>query len=130
MATWSSLMTYIRSNYKISEEGEGYCRLVFRVGRERAQSVVLAHLTLEDGMGDWVEIQSPVGPAADLPLLNVLQDAGGLNVGGLTVVANVVVLKHSVPLAHMDVNEFEYPMRLVRSSADHLERKYLGGDRF
>lgn len=123
-------MTYIRRNYKISEEGEGYCRLVFRLGTERTQNVYLEHLALDDGMGDWVAIQSPVGPAGDLPLLNVLQEVGGLNVGGLIVVANVVLLKHSVPLAHMDVNEFEYPMRLVRSSADFLERKYLGGDRF
>lgn len=130
MANWSGLMTYIRRNYKISEEGEGYCRLVFRLGTERAQNVLLAHLELDDGMGDWVEIQSPVGPAGDLPLLRVLEEVGGLNVGGLIVVQNVVLLKHSVPLAHMDVNEFEYPMRLVRSSADHLERKYLGGDRF
>lgn len=128
MATWSGLMTYIRKNYKISDEGEGYCHLMFKMRNGRLQNVLLFQNEI-DGMGDWVDIQSPVGPAAGLPLLAVLQEVGGLVVGGLIVVDSLALLKHSVPLAHLDVNEFEHPMRLVRSSADHLERKYVGGDR-
>lgn len=129
MATWSDLMTYIRGNYKISDEDKGYCRLLFDVGDGRSQFVLLFHQTLNGGLEDWVEIQSPVGNATDLPLLNVLKDVGQMVVGGLSVEENLALLKHSVPLANLDVNEFERPMRLLRHAADDLEKKYLGSDR-
>lgn len=129
MATWSELMMYIRNNYKISDEANGYCTLLFDVGGGRSQYVILGHQALDNGREDWVEIQSPVGNAVDLPLLDVLKDVGGMVVGALCVEENVALLKHSVPLANLDINEFERPMRLLLHSADKLESKYVGGDR-
>lgn len=129
MATWSDLMTYIRGNYKISDEGKDYCGLGFDVGNGRKQVVVLFHHTLNGGLEHWVEIESPVGNAASLPLLDVLKDVGRMVVGGLIVEGDLALLRHSVPLANLDVNEFERPMRLLRHSADDLEKKYLGTDR-
>lgn len=129
MATWSDLMTYIRSNYKINEEDNGYCRLLFNVGDGRSQFVLLFHQRLSGGLEDWVEIQSPVGNATDLPLLDVLKDVGRMVVGGLSVEGDLALVKHSVPMANLDVNEFERPMQLLLRSADDLEKKYLGSDR-
>ena len=39
-----------------------------------------------------------------------------------------VTLRHAVPLANVDANEFEVPMKLVLHSADVLERKLTGAD--
>ena len=39
-----------------------------------------------------------------------------------------VVLRHSLPLENLDINEFVDPLALVAGVADELEEKFTGGD--
>ena len=50
--------------------------------------------------------------------------------GGVAVINDVVIFRHSVPLANLDVNEFERPLHLVTMAADYLETQVTGLDQF
>jgi hypothetical protein len=39
-----------------------------------------------------------------------------------------LIYRHAVPLANLDVNEFERPLELVTLAADRLEHSISGGD--
>lgn len=130
MASWSDVMNHVRDNYTISEEGPGYCRLLLRLNGGRSQFVFLFHSRLVGGSEDWVEVQSPVGRVTDVPLRPLMQDVGELVVGGALIAGDMILLKHSVPLANLELNDFERPMVLIMHSADDLEKKYVGSDPF
>ena len=43
---------------------------------------------------------------------------------------DLVTFRHSLPLANLNINEFESPLALVTTTADRLEQAFTGGDRF
>ena len=129
MSTWADLVTYVHSNYKVSDESQNSIKLVFETGNLRSQVVVLWHLTLERGE-EWVQIESPFGELGQVDLNAALQHVGNTVCGGLALVGNLVTFRHSLPLANININEFEGPLHMVTGTADQLERTLTGGDRF
>jgi hypothetical protein len=39
-----------------------------------------------------------------------------------------VVLRHSLPLENLDINEFVDPLTLIAGAADNLESEFFGAD--
>jgi hypothetical protein len=130
MATWADLTSYVRSRYKISEERPNLIKLVFETGNLRSQAVLLWHLTLSDGAEEWVQIESSFGELGSVNLAQALQEIGDTVCGGMAVMGDLVTFRHAVPLLNLNINEFERPLALVTSTADHLEHILTGGDRY
>lgn len=130
MTSWSGLKDYIKSNYKVAEEQDGFLRLVFEVEDMRSQIVMIMRMTLMDGSEEWAQFASPVGPANSIDLEAALRDAGDWVCGGLAIIADKLFVVDSAPLADMNTAELIRPLMLVTATADRLERKYVGGDAY
>src|SRR5262245_43531013 len=127
MATWNDLVTYVHSNYKIADQNTNMIKLVFETGNLRSQVVVLWHVTLSNGTEEWVQIESPFGEFGSVDLSRALQEIGNTVCGGMAMAGNLVTFRHSIPLANLNINEFESPLALVTTTADRLERQLVGG---
>ncbi|HKD97744.1 MAG TPA: hypothetical protein VKB69_09090 [Micromonosporaceae bacterium] len=130
MATWADVVGYVHSNYRVSDERPNMIKLVFEVGGLRTQVVFVWHLALMDGTEEWIQIESPFGELGQVDVAAALQKVSETVCGGLALYNNTVTFRHAVPLANMNINEFERPLTLVTSTADQFERSLTGGDQF
>jgi len=130
MATWADVVGYVHSNYRVSDERPNMIKLVFEVSGLRTQVVFVWHLALMDGTEEWIQIESPFGEFGQVDLAAALEKVSETVCGGLALYQNMVTFRHAVPLANMNINEFERPLTLVTSTADQFERALTGGDQF
>jgi hypothetical protein len=131
VATWSDLRAYVRSNYPVAEEGDDWMKIIFEVEDLRSQVVFLQRHALLEGDEEWLLIESPFGELGNVDLPRVLTEVGATVVGGLAVVnGHVLTVRHAVPLENLNINEFERPLALVTTTADRLERTFVGGDEY
>lgn len=130
MAIWTDVINYVRTRYEVLEEQEGWLR--FRLGTEdgRTQQVSAHHLPAVDGV-EWVEISSPIGWADKIDLRRLLDLAGTASVGGAGVVDGVALLKHTVPLQDLHIEEeFGRPVQALVERADAFEHELTQADEF
>ena len=130
MAEWQDLVGYVRANYKVADESPTMMKLVFETGDLRSQVVVLWRQTLKDGAEEWLQIESPFAKVDEVDIRRALEEAGNLVCGGLAVMGDILTIRHSVPLENLNINEFERPLALVTFTADELERRLSGGDKY
>jgi hypothetical protein len=135
VATWSELVRFIRSEYRVVRDDpeEIRIRLTYRLDEDtepRAQTVVIAHEVL-DRKEDWVQIASPFAKVEDVNLEAVLEYIGRTTVVGAAVIMGEhLTLRHSLPLVNLDINEFVDPLELVAGSAEYLEQQITGRDEY
>lgn len=130
MATWLDLMQYVRSNYKIADEQPGIVKMIFEMDNLRTQVVFLSRHTLMNGEEEWLLVESPFAEVNSVNLGQALEYVGDIVCGGLALTAGHLTIRHAVPLANLNVNEFERPLMLVTSSADRLEHSLTGSDKY
>ena len=129
MATWEDLRDFVRTEYQVTRMERDEIRLTLKFDDERRQMVILSKEML-DGRDEWVQIASPCGRAAEVDLRQLLAELGETSVvGGAVIIGEYVVLRHSLPLANLDINEFVDPLALVAGTADLIEERYVGEDR-
>jgi hypothetical protein len=136
VADWGDLVAYIRYSYDVIqyEPDEVRIRMSFAKDHEdvlgRRQIMVVAHEIL-DKKEDWVQIATPFARVEEVDLQEVLTEVGNtIVVGGVALMGDFVVLRHSLPLINLDINEFTDPLDLVASGAEQLERRFTGRDDF
>ena len=129
MATWDQLANYVRSTYSLKTDEPGHILLLFAVGDERSQFVHLFHQEMEGGE-HWVQIESPICEATTAQIEASARAAGDAVCGAVAVIQDTVIFRHSVPLENLDVNEFESPLSLVTTAADHIESMVTGADEY
>lgn len=133
MATWQELVAYIRQAYEVVRNEPDEVRILVRFEGDvdyegRAQTVVIAREVL-DRTEEWVQIVTPFAQADQVDLRAVLDEIGtGTVVGGAAIIGGYVVLRHALPLIHLDFNEFTDPVELLAGTADELERQITGHD--
>lgn len=127
MATWNEFAAWVRGNYKIADDKGDQLTMLFREG-ERSQLVVVRKVVLQDTSIEFAEITSPVGELDEAHVSAAASAVMVLPVGGIALVGNVAVVRHSVPLASVDENEFRGPLALVSLAADSLEAVATGKD--
>ncbi|MBN9741196.1 MULTISPECIES: hypothetical protein [Amycolatopsis] len=133
MAQWNDLVAYIRQTYRVIRDDPGEIRIRVLFGDDaettgRAQVVVIAR-EIFDQREDWVQIATPFARVDEVDLHTVLTEVGQtLVVGGLVVMGEHLVLRHSLPLLNLDLNEFTDPLELVAGSAELLEQQFTGRD--
>jgi hypothetical protein len=129
MASWEELRSYIRITYKVAEDNGNLLRLLFAVGEGRSQIVIVAKSTTGSGV-EFATIASPFAEAGQVEIDSVLGSMAEYVVGGIVAYGDMYMVRHSVPLANLDPDEFEGPLHLVLSAADVLEAKFVGSDNF
>ncbi|GDY32479.1 YbjN domain-containing protein [Gandjariella thermophila] len=128
MASWADLAAFVRSRYRVVAERADEIRILVEFDDERSQTVMVFREML-DRRDEWVQIASPCGLAGDVDLHDLLVEIGATAVvGGAAIIGEHVVVRHSLPLANLDTNEFVDPLHLVATTADELEEKFFGGD--
>jgi hypothetical protein len=134
VADWGDLVAYIRQSYDVIryEPDQVRIRVSFADDEDdllgRRQIMVVAHEIL-DQREDWVQIATPFARIEQVDLQEVLTEVGDtIVVGGVVLMGDYVVLRHSLPLIHLDINEFTDPLELVASAAEQLERRFTGRD--
>lgn len=128
MATWGDLLTFVRTEYRVTRVEQDEIRIEVEFDDERRQAVVIYREVL-DQREEWVQIASPCGVAAKVNLAGLLTELGHTAVcGGAVIMGEYVAIRHSLPLENLDINEFVDPLALVAGVADELEEKFTGGD--
>ncbi|EIE99012.1 hypothetical protein [Saccharomonospora glauca] len=128
MATWDDLAAYIRQSYHVVREEPDEIRIRLSYDDDRAQVVVIAREIL-DRKEEWVQIATPFARVDQVDLREVLTEIGNtIVVGGLVLMGEHLVLRHSLPLINLDINEFVDPLELVTGSAELLEEQFTGRD--
>jgi hypothetical protein len=130
-ATWEDLAEYVRGEYDVISEEPGEIRILFAFEEdERTQVVILVREVL-DAKHEWVQIASPVGLAANVNLHALLEEVGQSSIAsGAAIMGDHVVLRHSLPLATLDIHEFVEPLTLLAGTADQIEEIFFGGDNY
>lgn len=130
MATWQDLVRYVKANYKIADESPTSLKLVFETGNLRSQVVMLWFAALAGGTEEWLQIESPFAEVDKVDLTRALEEVGHIVCGGLALIGNVLTIRHAMPLANLDINEFERPLALVTNTADQLEQQLSDQDQY
>jgi hypothetical protein len=130
VTTWTDVINYVRTRYEVLEESDTWLRFRLDTDNGRTQQVAVHHVPQDDDAG-WIEISSPVGWADKIDLRRLLELAGTSIMGGAAVVDGVALLKHTVPLADLSIQEeFERPLTLVVARADAFEHELTQTDDF
>ncbi|PKW14615.1 hypothetical protein [Saccharopolyspora spinosa] len=142
MATWEDLIAFVRNEYRLVigevEDGEPEYQIIEDSGDEvrilveydddRSQIVIVCRELL-DGREDWVQVVSVIGRADGVDLWKLLEELGQTSVVcGAVIIGEHVVLRHSLPLLNLDINEFTDPLNFVAETADHLEELFFRND--
>lgn len=143
MATWEDLLAFVRTEYRLAidddseeeeaeyriiEESDNEVRILVEYEDDRSQIVILYREEL-DGSEDWVQVVSVIGRVADVDLRKLLEELGQTSVVcGAVIIGEHVVLRHSLPLLNLDINEFTDPLNFVAETADHLEEMFFRDD--
>ena len=131
MPTWNEIQEYARSKYKLQNDEENYFNLVWSYEDGRSQLVRVKRFTVGDGEEEWVEFLSVVGPGDCMPHNVALKKNSGFVVGALAIDGDGdLIMVHNAPLASLDPDEFERPLRAVARTADRLEEDFTGKDEY
>jgi hypothetical protein len=134
-ATWEDLAQYVRGEYDVISEEADEIRILFAFDHldeedERTQVIILVREVLDE-QHEWVQIASPVGLAANVDLHALLEEVGKSSIAsGAAIMGDHVVLRHSLPLATLDIHEFVEPLSLLAGTADQIEEIFFGGDNY
>ncbi|WEO76466.1 hypothetical protein BJQ94_13980 [Cryobacterium sp. SO2] len=129
MASWLQLKSYIGSNYQISADDGDLLKLLFSTGNGRSQMVLVSHSTTGTGV-EFAIIASPVATVGTVELNSLLREVSEYSVGGVVIYGDMLMIRHSVPLADLDAGDFDAPLVLVTGAADAVEAKFVGSDAF
>nr|WP_225953488.1 YbjN domain-containing protein [Kibdelosporangium phytohabitans] len=103
---------------------------VFDEESDRTQVMIVVREEL-DRKYEWVQIATPLGLAKDCDLHRLLETIGQTTVsGGAAIMGEHIVIRHSLPLENLDINEFTDPLALIAGAADNLESEFFGGDNY
>jgi hypothetical protein len=131
VATWGDLRAYIHNNYKVADERDDMIKLIFETQNLRSQVVIIWRLTLAANGAEWIQIESPFAEIGSVDLSAAIRAVGNTVVGGLASAGDTLItFRHSVPLADLQIAEFEQPLHLVIGTADRFEQQFTGGDKF
>ncbi|MDR1392568.1 MAG: hypothetical protein LBJ62_01145 [Bifidobacteriaceae bacterium] len=130
-ATWSDAVAHLKAQYKYKELPDGEFKLIFDLGDNRDQLVFVAKAGNEKA-GDWVSITSPIGDFAVLipQMSSLLNECDNKICGAVVAQGDVVLLRHSFPVASFTPEVFDWALQVITFTADQLEAKFAGGNKY
>ena len=124
MPTWADVQEYARSKYKLAADDENSFKLVFEYENDRLQAVIVSRF---EAMGrEWCDFASAACKLDQLSPEQALKKNFEFAVGALCLDEDIYVVRYSVQLDTMDMEEFELPLHVVATTADKIEREFAG----
>ena len=128
MPTWAEVQEYARSKYKLAEDKENSFKLVFEYQNKRLQAVIVSRF--EAMNREWCDFASACCKLSQMNPEVALRKNFQFAVGALCLDRDIYVVRYSVQLATMDMEECELPLHVVASTADKLEKEVASEDQF
>jgi hypothetical protein len=128
---WQAAADHLTRKYKYQQAGETGYKLIFGLDGDRDQLAFVMKAGNESA-GDWIEMTSPVGEfsalSGSMPAL--LRECNEKIIGALVASGDVVLLKHTMPVTAFTPESFDWALRVLTLTADQLEKKFTGGNKF
>jgi hypothetical protein len=118
--TWTDIKDHARSSYKLAEEHEHSFKVVFEYPGGRLQAVIVAHYRTMSR--SWIDFSSACCRADRLDPQAALRQSFNLAVGSLCLDGDVYVVRHTVMVDHMLLEDLEVSMHAVAGAADQIAR--------
>lgn len=128
MPTWAEVQEYARSKYKLADDRDNSFKLVFEYQNKRLQAVIVSRF--EALNRDWCDFASACCQLDQMNPEVALRKNFQFAVGALCLDRDTYIVRYSVQMATMDMEEFELPLHVVASTADKLEQEFAASDRF
>jgi hypothetical protein len=104
----------------LAEEHEHSFKVVFEYPGKRLQAVIAAHY---EAMGRaWVDFSSACCRIDRLDPRDALQQSFNLAVGSLCLDGDVYVVRHTVAIEHLHLEDLELLLHAVARAADQIEQ--------
>ncbi len=125
MPSWAEVQEYARSKYKLAEDKDNSFKLVFEYQNKRLQAVIVSKF--EAMNREWCDFASACAKADQINPEVALRKNFQFAVGALCLDRDIYIVRYTVQMATMDMEEFELPLQVVASTADKLEAEFTGG---
>jgi hypothetical protein len=127
MPSWAEIQEYARSKYILQNDEDTWFALVFSYDNGRTQKIRVGTFTAFDE--PWIEFRSVVCKGAEMPAKVALRKNADFVIGSLALDGDDdYVMVHNAPLATLDPEEFDRPLRVIARTADSLEKDYSEGN--
>lgn len=134
MATWAEFSANLRASGSAKSFGDdNFWELTIPVNGGRSQTVRVSRWVQADG--EWVRLDSPFTPySPGVDVLKYLRAVAQMPCGGLEILSiggdEALAVRHVVPLATMDNEDFFKPLVAAARVADAMEHDVHGVDIF
>ena len=119
MPTWGEVQEFARLKYRVANDTQDSFEIAFEYENDRRQIVKVGRF--EAVNREWCDISSKCCSRAQLDPEVALKKNFGFALGALCLEGDVYVVRYSVQMASMDIDEFELPLYVVASTADRIE---------
>lgn len=134
MATYREFEAYVRSEYTVKtnpkDAPKGFMCLEIPCPNDRSHLVFVHPGTDMKNAGEIADIVAMFGQLTGSKLEKALEATLQLPLGGLVKINDVIALRHSIPLTDVDESEIAKALLFTAMSADILEAKFVGGDKY
>lgn len=119
MPTWNDIKDHARSSYKLAQEHDHSFKVVLEYPGGRLQAVIVSHY---EAMGhQWVDFSSACCRSDRMDPQAALQQSFNLAVGSLCLDGEVYVVRYTVMIDHLRLEDLELLMHAVARAADQIE---------
>lgn len=134
MATYREFEAFVKANYPVrknpKDAPKGFMCLEVPCPNDRSHVVFVHPGAKIDKFGEFADVVAMFGSLSGSKLDKALEAAMAMPLGGLVKIHDVLALRHSIPLADIDESEIRKALLFTAMSADILEAKFVGGDKF
>jgi len=134
MATYREFEAFVRSEYEVKtnpkDAPKGFMCLEIPCPNDRSHIVFVHPGTELKNAGEIADIIAMFGELSGSKLEKALESTMMLPLGGLVKINDMIALRHSIPLSDIDESEIAKALLFTAMSADLLEAKFVGGDKY
>lgn len=131
MATYREFEKFVRETWKVMPDRpgqpKGFLCMTFDLADNRSQLVMVGKGSSEL-TGDTADVISFLGELSGTRLEKALEETSDLVAGGLVKIGESIAYRLTILLGDVDESEIRSSIAVAAMAADHLEKKFVGGD--
>lgn len=120
VSTWSELKDHARTSYKLADERNHSFKVVFKYSEGRLQAVIASYY---EAMGrGWVDFSSACCHVDRMGAEDALEMGFNLAIGAICQDGEVYVVRHTVLVDELTLENLQVHLHAVARAADQIER--------
>ncbi len=128
VAEWGDIQTYMRSTYRLQDDDPDMMSVVWAYEDGRSQRVFVRRYRADDH--DMVEVKSPFARVGEVDAEVLLRENSQMTLATIAQSGQVYLAIYNLLLSATTVDDFDFVLKRVASTADALEEKYASADEF